>query len=92
MWGVPQLIKQRGVGACPSIICFWLLCRLKPTFFHTASGSMDDNDAEFAWDDDDVALGAALAATLSRPVASALKSEPSADTASCLSSGVPNVN
>ena len=52
---------------------------------------MDDNDAEFAWDDD-VALGAALAATLARPVASPLKSEPSADTASCLSSGVPNVN
>ena len=90
MWGVPQLIKQRGVGACPSIICFSLLCRLKPTFFHTASGSMDDNDVEFALDD--VALGAALAATLARPVASPLKSEPSADTASRLSSGAPNVN
>ena len=51
---------------------------------------MDDNDGEFALDDD--ALGAALAATLARPVASPLKSEPSADTASRLSSGAPNVN
>ena len=52
---------------------------------------MDDNDGDVALLDD-VALGAALAEKLARPVASPLKSEPSDDTASRLSSGAPNVN